>query len=157
MAANRAPAAPSFVTAAAISRDASSGVSTLGSGRPCFGASMPDDGIIRPPSLRESEAIELPGGRTSPRRRGRGQSPRADVGEPGLDVAIGGVAECPASQGQKAGQVRQIAAVGGQGMGRRPALGGHHFEEGLDPGAGIHGATLAQIRAGLARRLDYVK
>ena len=81
------------------------------------------------------ELEELPENGQLARLRGRGESPRRDVGQIGPDIVGPGLPEIP----HRLRRVLQVAAIGLQRIGRCAAFGAHHFEKGLDACGRVHG------------------
>jgi hypothetical protein len=151
MAASRAPAAPSRGDQGVHLRPGQD----LGQRAAGLRGLHASGGIIGAPRLAEHEAVELPHGRTPPRRRGRGEAARADVCEIGLDILGRRAGRITPPRRQELREVRQVPLIGAQGVGRRAALGRHHFQERFRPFLALHGgcgaigimANLGAVRA----------
>jgi integrase/recombinase XerD len=84
------------------------------------------------------EAVELADGGKAPCAARGGKARLLQLGEPGGDQLARGGGRVGSPPGEEGPVVRQIAALGLDGVPRRAALGAHHFEEGLDVMALAH-------------------
>ena len=92
----------------------------------------------------DQEAEELPQRRKPPRLRARGEPAPGSSGEIGADV-VG--ARARASRACLVAKILEVAAIGGERIGARAALGREHFQKRLEErrvaGRPARGATLA--------------
>ena len=89
--------------------------------------------VVGPPAFPQHEPVELPDGRAPSGGRRGGEAGGAQTGEPGFDVLVRSGGKIPAPRPEEGRGVRQVLAVGGQGVAGGRALDGHHLEEGVDP------------------------
>ncbi len=95
------------------------------------------------------EAVKLADGGQAPGLRGRGETRLREIVEISRHVAVFRFIEPSPAPFQKRHVIGEIAAISGQRVGLRAALGAHHLQEGFDEvGIGSQAGITSEMRHG---------